>query len=87
MGIGQPDSVAKYGIGESVGRSGEVVEDDYGISVKAERLELTTLCTFCLIRIDSPIHTYLLAIAFPSAALSILSPELTLLSLQVDQVE
>ena len=38
VGIGQPDSVAKYGIGESVGRSGEVVEDDYGISVKAERL-------------------------------------------------
>lgn len=37
IGIGQPDSVAKYGIGESVGRS-EVVEDDYGISVKAERL-------------------------------------------------
>lgn len=37
VGIGQPDSVAKYGIGESVGRSGEVIEDDYGISVKAER--------------------------------------------------
>eukprot|EP00956_Cyclotella_meneghiniana_P045578 scaffold375039_cov73-Cyclotella_meneghiniana.AAC.2 len=36
VGIGQPDSVAKYGIGESVGRSGEVIEDDYGISVKAE---------------------------------------------------
>eukprot|EP00804_Cyclotella_cryptica_P026987 CCRYP_016658-RA/>CCRYP_016658-RA protein AED:0.04 eAED:0.04 QI:46/1/0.8/1/1/1/5/107/1053 len=38
VGIGQPDSVAKYGIGESVGRAGDVVEDDYGISVKAERL-------------------------------------------------
>lgn len=38
VGIGQPDSVAKYGIGESVGRSVDVVEDDYGISVKAERL-------------------------------------------------
>jgi hypothetical protein len=37
VGIGQPDSVAKYGIGESVGRSGEIIEDDYGISVKAER--------------------------------------------------
>ncbi|KAL7480133.1 hypothetical protein ACHAW6_005845 [Cyclotella cf. meneghiniana] len=36
VGIGQPDSVAKYGIGESVGRAGDVVEDDYGISVKAE---------------------------------------------------
>ncbi len=36
VGIGQPDSVAKYGIGESVGRSGEVLEDDYGIAVKAE---------------------------------------------------
>jgi hypothetical protein len=36
VGIGQPDSVAKYGIGESAGRS-NIVEDDYGISVKAER--------------------------------------------------
>ena len=36
VGIGQPDSVAKYGIGESIGRSGEVLEDDYGIAVKAE---------------------------------------------------
>lgn len=36
VGIGQPDSVAKYGIGESVGRSGEVLEDDYGIAVRAE---------------------------------------------------
>ena len=33
VGIGQPDSVAKFGIIESV-RSG-VYEDDYGISVKA----------------------------------------------------
>ena len=30
------DSIAKYGIGESIGRAGEVLEDDYGISVKAE---------------------------------------------------
>ena len=52
MGIGQPDSIAKYGIGESVGRSG-IVEDDYGISVKAERsvhlLQLLTLhCVMCI---------------------------------------
>lgn len=37
VGIGQPDSTAKYGIGESVGQSGEVVEDDYGISVQHDR--------------------------------------------------
>ena len=36
VGLGQPDAVAKYGIGESIGRPGDVVEDDYGISVKAE---------------------------------------------------
>ena len=35
VGIGQPDSTAKYGIGE--GRSGEVLEDDYGIAVIPER--------------------------------------------------
>jgi cleavage and polyadenylation specificity factor subunit 2 len=33
VGIGQNDSMAKFGIGESVGRSGEVLEDDYGIAV------------------------------------------------------
>lgn len=37
VGIGQPDSVAKYGIGESIGRSGEILEDDYGIAVIPER--------------------------------------------------
>lgn len=37
VGIGQPDSTAKYGIGESLGRSGEVLEDDYGIAVIPER--------------------------------------------------
>lgn len=37
VGIGQPDSTAKYGIGESVGRSGEILEDDYGIAVIPER--------------------------------------------------
>ena len=37
VGIGQPDSVAKYGIGESIGREGEVLEDDYGIAVEADR--------------------------------------------------
>ncbi len=36
VGIGQPDSIAKYGIGESVGQGGDVIEDDYGISVKSE---------------------------------------------------
>lgn len=35
MGLGQSDSTAKYGI--SVGRSGEVLEDDYGIAVLPER--------------------------------------------------
>ena len=37
MGIGQKDITAKYGIGESIGRPGEVVEDDYGIAVLPER--------------------------------------------------
>lgn len=37
VGLGQSDSTAKYGIGESVGRSGEVLEDDYGIAVLPER--------------------------------------------------
>ena len=37
VGIAQPDSTAKYGIGESVGRSGEVLEDDYGIAVLPDR--------------------------------------------------
>jgi cleavage and polyadenylation specificity factor subunit 2 len=37
VGIGQSDSTAKYGIGESVGRSGEVLEDEYGIAVIPER--------------------------------------------------
>ncbi|KAL7572769.1 hypothetical protein ACA910_009030 [Epithemia clementina (nom. ined.)] len=34
VGIGQNDSIAKFGIGESIGRSGEVLEDDYGIAVQ-----------------------------------------------------
>ncbi|CAB9501905.1 Probable cleavage and polyadenylation specificity factor subunit 2 [Seminavis robusta] len=37
VGVGQPDSIAKFGIGESIGRSGEILEDDYGIAVKPER--------------------------------------------------
>ena len=37
VGIGQPDSIAKYGIGESIGQEGDVLEDDYGISVKSNR--------------------------------------------------
>jgi Cleavage and polyadenylation factor 2 C-terminal len=36
-GIGQPESVPKFGIGESYGRPGEILEDDYGISVQPER--------------------------------------------------
>jgi len=38
VGVGQPDSIAKYGIGETVGRS-QVLEDDYGIAVKPERFK------------------------------------------------
>ena len=37
VGIGQSDSVAKYGIGESIARAGEILEDEYGIAVKPER--------------------------------------------------
>lgn len=37
VGLGQVDSVAKYGIGETVGRQGEVLEDDYGIAVVPEK--------------------------------------------------
>jgi len=37
VGIGQLDSVAKFGVQESVGRSGEVLEDDYGIAVIPEK--------------------------------------------------
>lgn len=37
VGIGQKDSTAKYGIGESIGRQGEVMEDDYGIAVLPEK--------------------------------------------------
>ena len=39
VGIGQPDSVARHGIGESIGNAqgrGEILEDDYGIGVVAE---------------------------------------------------
>lgn len=35
VGVGQNDSTAKYGIGEV--RSGEVLEDDYGIAVIPEK--------------------------------------------------
>jgi hypothetical protein len=35
VGVGQKDSTAKFGIGESVGAS-EVLEDDYGIAVIPE---------------------------------------------------
>ena len=36
VGICQPESVAKYGIGKSVGCSCEVPKDDYEIAVKVE---------------------------------------------------
>lgn len=37
VGIGQPDSVAKHGIVESVGNGrSDILEDDYGIAVKAD---------------------------------------------------
>eukprot|EP00980_Cylindrotheca_fusiformis_P015826 scaffold4634_cov122-Cylindrotheca_fusiformis.AAC.7 len=35
VGVGQKDSIAKFGIGESVGNS-EILEDDYGIAVIPE---------------------------------------------------
>ena len=35
VGVGQNDSTAKFGIGETVGNS-EVLEDDYGIAVIPE---------------------------------------------------
>lgn len=37
VGVGQSDSTARYGIGESTGRADGVLEDDYGIAVKPER--------------------------------------------------
>jgi hypothetical protein len=37
VGIGQFDLIAKYGIGEAVGRAGEILEDEYGIAVIPER--------------------------------------------------
>jgi hypothetical protein len=37
VGIGQSDLTAKYGIGEAVGRAGEILEDEYGIAVIPER--------------------------------------------------
>ena len=36
VGIGQPDAVAKYGIVESMSGKTGILEDDYGISVKAD---------------------------------------------------
>lgn len=38
VGIGQADSIPKYGVGESIGwNNGEITEDDYGIAVRPER--------------------------------------------------
>ena len=34
VGIGQSDAVEKYGL--SIGQSGDVIEDDYGIAVQPE---------------------------------------------------
>lgn len=36
VGIAQPTATSKYGIGESVGRSVDILEDDYGIAVVPE---------------------------------------------------
>lgn len=37
VGLGQSDSTANHGIGEALGRSGEILEDEYGIAVIPER--------------------------------------------------
>lgn len=37
VGIGQSDLVAKFGIGEFIGKAGDVLEDDYGIAVQPNR--------------------------------------------------
>jgi hypothetical protein len=37
VGIGQDDPTSKFGIGESLGRTTETLEDDYGIAVIPER--------------------------------------------------
>lgn len=39
VGISLADSTAKQGVGESVGRSGEVLEDDYGIAVNPDHFK------------------------------------------------
>jgi hypothetical protein len=37
VGIGQVDPVPKFGLGDTVGRADEVLEDEYGIAVVSER--------------------------------------------------
>lgn len=39
VGISLADSTARQGVGESVGRSGEVLEDDYGIAVNPDHFK------------------------------------------------
>lgn len=39
VGVSLADSTAKQGVGESVGRSGEVLEDDYGIAVNPDHFK------------------------------------------------
>ena len=39
VGVSLADSTAKHGVGESVGRSGEVLEDDYGIAVNPKHFK------------------------------------------------
>lgn len=39
VGVSLADSTAKQGVGESVGRSGEVLEDDYGIAVDPDHFK------------------------------------------------
>ena len=49
VGIGQLDSVAKYGIVEIVGHSDEVLEDDYGTTVSVvTRVMLVRGSYYCL---------------------------------------
>ncbi len=39
VGVSLADSTAKQGVGESVGRSGDVLEDDYGIAVNPDHFK------------------------------------------------
>lgn len=39
VGVSLADSTATQGVGESVGRAGEVIEDDYGIAVNPDHFK------------------------------------------------